>query len=204
MSYADSKAIVKLTNYAKGKAQSGRIKTAIRYAAHRGDEQGHRQSRSLYDGSQELAVNEAEARLLKAHERMSAEGREPYVYHVVINPGAGRSTGGEEAVREYARGVMSEIAASHYERSGGRCEWVAVTHNDHTEHDHIHAVVVTDRYVKESSLEGARLAGRSAWQEIEAEQEVMREVEQQTQVRVMTPEVTREYDLHEQGRGRGV
>lgn len=140
------------TSYTRSVSQA---KGSVRYMEHRQDDQGERQHRPLFDRDGELSRQEAYERLDRAAE---AEGK-TYFYRVVLNPGEGHADLDEQRRQAWTAEVMARIEAQ-----GNRVrDWVAVSHTDQGQHDHIHVVAATSRTLQKDELADLRTFSREAY-----------------------------------------
>jgi hypothetical protein len=62
-------------------------------------------------------------------------------------------------MHEWTREVMD-----HLEERAGTCSWVAWEHRDHSSHDHVHVIAVTDQRLDRDDLRAIREYADDAWQ----------------------------------------
>lgn len=148
---ARSFSVVK-TSYTKSASEA---KASVRYMQHRENDQGEHTARQLFGKEGELSRREAYERLDRAAE---AEGR-TYFYRLVLNPGEGHADLSEEGRQAWAAQVMGRI-----EDQGVKVrDWVAVSHTDQGEHDHLHVLAATSRTLQKSELADLRTYSREAY-----------------------------------------
>lgn len=132
-------AVVK-ASYAK-RGSSG----AVRYALHREAEVGEGE-RSGFTADREGLDTRQSVAELKAHE----EGKN-YTYHMILNPGDGQDT--RTNLQQWTRDTMRELENKH----GREIPYVAVVHDDHSNHAHVHVVAQTERTLNRGELNQMRL-----------------------------------------------
>ena len=131
--------------YTKASSGGGKgAKAGVRYATHRVDSEGERQTRGLYDQDGEVTKREAYERIDHAEQ---AGGK--YHYRLILNQGQGH---GEADMQAMTRDTMRVLS----DRHEGRVEWVAVDHTDHSQHDHTHVVAVTEKTLSKADLAAMR------------------------------------------------
>lgn len=130
-------------------------KGSVRYMQHRQSDLGEREARPLFGREGELSRQEA-------YERLDGAGEAPgktYYYRLVLNPGEGHADLDEEGRRVWAAEVMSRIEAQGVQVR----DWVAVSHTDQGEHDHMHIVAATSRTLQKAELADLRTYSRESY-----------------------------------------
>lgn len=144
-------AVVK-ASYTRSAAEA---KGSVRYMQHRQNDLGERETRLLFDRSGE--VNRQQA-----YERLDQAGEQPgktYYYRLVLNPGEGHADLDEEGRQAWTAAVMGRI-----EEQGLKVrDWVAVSHTDQGEHDHVHVVAALSRTLQKDELAELRTSSREAY-----------------------------------------
>lgn len=153
-------AIVK-GNYTKSKAK---IKASIRYLLHRPNQKGERTTRALFN--QEGLIDKE-----SAYRLIDGAPRGTYFFRLVISPDSLR----EDSKRDLNLQTITKQAILSWEkRRGRRIQFIAVEHNDHSPHRHIHAIAllrlnrkerisVKDyRVIRETATRAARFERRFA------------------------------------------
>lgn len=130
-------------------------KGSVRYMQHRQSDLGEREARPLFGRDGELSRQEAYERLEQAGE---APGK-TYYYRLVFNPGEGHLDLDEDGRRAWAAEVMSRVEAQGVQVR----EWVAVSHTDQGEHDHVHVVAALSRTLQKNELADLRTFSREAY-----------------------------------------
>lgn len=134
---------------------ASKAKASVRYMQHRQSDLGERSQRQLFGPSGELSRAEVYDRLDRAAE---AQGK-TYFYRLVFNPGEGHADLSEEGRQAWAAEVMARIEAQ-----GNQVRaWVAVSHTDQGEHDHLHILAATSRTVQKDELADLRTHSREAY-----------------------------------------
>lgn len=131
-------------------------KASVRYMQHRSDNGGERQTRQLFGRDGELSRTEAYERLDAASEHAN----KTYFYRLTFNPGEGRGELSDESRSAWAHDLVSRL-----EQQGVVVrDWVAVSHTDQGEHDHVHVLAATSRTVQKDELADLRSFGREAYE----------------------------------------
>lgn len=143
-------AVVK-ASYTKASAGGAKgAKQGVRYATHREDGSGERTTRELYDRAGSLSRQDAYRRIDQAE----ADGGK-YHYRLILNNGEGQRAAD---LQQTTRDTMQTLS----DRHGGRMEWVAVNHEDHSRHGHTHVIAVTEKTLSKADLAAMRAElGRS-------------------------------------------
>ncbi len=153
MSGARSFSVVK-ASYTRS---AGEAKGSVRYMQHRQDDAGERQARPLFDRDGELSRQEAYERLDRAAE---SDGK-TYFYRLTFNPGEGRADLDEQGRQAWAAEQMARIEAQ-----GNRVkDWIAVSHTDQGQHDHLHVLAATSRTIQKDELADLRTYGRESYEQ---------------------------------------
>lgn len=140
------------TSYTRSASEA---KASVRYMQHRQSDLGESSARQLFGRDGELSRTEAYERLDRAAE---AQGK-TYFYRLVLNPGEGHADLSEEGRQAWAAEVMARIEAQ-----GNQVrDWVAVSHTDQGEHDHLHVLAATSRTLQKSELADLRTSSREAY-----------------------------------------
>lgn len=126
-------------------------KRLARYAMHRADEKGERQTRQMYDRDGTVTRQEA-------YERVDEAVRQGYKYHYRLIVSMGEGHGGDmQSVTRDTMGMLSD-------RLGGRLDWVAVDHDDHSQHHHSHVIATTDRKLDNADFAVMRAEVGQSWE----------------------------------------
>ena len=157
--------VVKVTRL-EGNAAS--LKHQGRYDASRENEQGQRVWRETLsrDGGDETRASF----YAWAEERVREY---PHAYSVVMNPGEGRMD--RETMTDFGR-----LALAHAEVKHGHLEYRFWIHDDHTQHSHVHALVLSHRPLSDQAIRGLRFDAGQAWREasgVEREKDSSRSLE---------------------------
>ena len=130
-------------------------KASVRYMQHRQNDLGERETRLLFDRQGEVSRQQAYERLDQAEEQPG----KTYYYRLVLNPGEGHADLDEEGRQAWTAQVMQRI-----EEQGLKVrDWVAVSHTDQGEHDHIHVVAALSRTLQKDELAELRTYSREAY-----------------------------------------
>lgn len=144
-------AVVK-ASYTRSAAEA---KGSVRYMQHRQNDLGEREARVLFGRDGELSRQQA-------YERLDGAGEQPgktYYYRLVLNPGEGHADLDEEGRQAWTAQVMQRI-----EEQGLKVrDWVAVSHTDQGEHDHVHVVAALSRTLQKDELAELRTYSREAY-----------------------------------------
>lgn len=136
---------------------AGEAKGSVRYMQHRQDDLGERQTRPLFGKDGELSRQEAYERLDRAAE---SDGK-TYFYRLTFNPGEGHADLDEQGRQAWAAEQMARIEAQ-----GNRVkDWVAVSHTDQGQHDHVHVLAATSRTIQKDELADLRTYGRETYEQ---------------------------------------
>lgn len=137
-------AVVK-ASYTKASAGGAKgAKQGVRYATHRETASGERTTREIYDRDGPLSRQEAYARIDQAE----AQGGK-YHYRLILNNGEGHRAAD---LQQTTRDTMQTLS----DRHGGRVDWVAVNHDDHSRHEHAHVIAVTEKTLNKADLAAMR------------------------------------------------
>jgi len=119
----------------------------INYITSRENAQGETQERPAFSrGNDDIPASEAIAQV--------AEMEGKYHYHVILNPGDGDTN---VDLKEWTKESMEVLEDRHsLKGDAGGFEWVAVKHSDHSEHDHVHVIIVTDSKLDRDDLNALR------------------------------------------------
>lgn len=142
------------TSYTRSASEA---KASLRYMQHRQSDLGERVTRPLFGKDGELSRQEA-------YERLDGAAESPgktYFYRLVLNPGEGHADLSEEGRQAWAAGVMARIEA----QGNPVREWVAVSHTDQGEHDHLHVLAATGRTLQKDELADLRTHSREVYDE---------------------------------------
>lgn len=144
-------AIVK-TSYTRSASEA---KASVRYIEQRkGDLEKH-PHRQLFGPLGELSRTEAYDRLDRAGE----ESGKTYFYRIVLNAGEGHADLDEGERRAWTAGVMERIEAQGVKVR----DWVAVSHTDQGQHDHVHVVAALGRTLQKDELADLRTYSREVY-----------------------------------------
>ena len=149
---ADTKVVrARYTPVARGGL--ARARASARYVSIRPGE-GRTTERTAFSPTEDgLSRTEVDRRLVE----WAREHPRGYVYRLVLAPGEGRGHS-EEALREWTRSVMATLQERHPE-----VQWVAWAHTDHSAHDHVHVLAITDHRLDREDLAELRYAAGAAW-----------------------------------------
>lgn len=168
-------AVIK-ASYGKASAGGGKgAKQAVRYATHREDGTGERTTREIYDREGILSRQEAYARIDAAEQQGGK-----YHYRLILNQGEGHRAADMQAV---TRDTMQALS----DRHGGRLDWVAVNHDDHSKHQHAHVIAVTDKTLSRADLAAMR-AEMDGSHERHSLRDTLRATPPQERTQAQTPE----------------
>lgn len=130
-------------------------KGSVRYMQHRESDVGERAARVLFDRWGEVSRQ-------RAYERLDQAGEQPgktYYYRLVLNPGEKHADLDEDGRQAWTAQVMQRI-----EEQGVKVrDWVAVSHTDQGEHDHVHVVAALSRTLQKDELADLRTYSREAY-----------------------------------------
>lgn len=130
-------------------------KGSVRYMQHRQNDLGEREARVLFGRDGELSRQEA-------YERLDGAGEQPgktYYYRLVLNPGEGHADLDEDGRQAWTAAVMGRV-----EEQGLQVrDWVAVSHTDQGEHDHVHVVAALSRTLQKDELADLRTYSRETY-----------------------------------------
>lgn len=144
-------AIVK-TSYTRSASEA---KASVRYIEQRkGDLEKH-PHRQLFGPLGELSRTQAYDRLDRAGE----ESGKTYFYRIVLNAGEGHADLDEGERRAWTAGVMERIEAQGVKVR----DWVAVSHTDQGQHDHVHVVAALGRTLQKDELADLRTHSREVY-----------------------------------------
>lgn len=133
-------------------------KGSTRYYAQRADAHGDRQHREAFTKTEDsLSRDEVERQL--------AENEGGYYYRMALSPGTAAETDGD--LKRWTRDTMAELEA----QQGQRLTWAAYEHAgdaSHSNHAHVHVVVVTNHKLETRDLEAIRTAATEAWERQQA------------------------------------
>jgi hypothetical protein len=156
--------IVKARYTLAWKGGSASARASLTYMAQRPNIDGQEGKRTLFS---------AQAEDLSAADglRIIDEGRGNHYYRLILNPGAGSDP--EVDLKSWTREVMADLE----ENRGRAVHWVAVVHDDHTRHAHVHVQAVTDGLIRKPELNLFREAANKAWtEELKVQQELRQDV----------------------------
>lgn len=144
-------AIVKAKYLSEKRSGGTYANNALRYALERDadQKQSHQegQERIAFDGSRD-AISASDA----LAEIENSKGN--YYYHIILNAGDGHS---EVDLQEWTRDTMTNLENTlDVEGKADNFKWVAVEHDDHANHDHIHVVMVSDIKLDKDALNELR------------------------------------------------
>ena len=125
---------------------------SARYYATRANLEGSREARPGFSKETD-AVGREEAKTLL--------GQGEYYYRMVLSPGAARDTLGD--TKAWTREVLGELAA----RQGQSLTWLAYEHAGaagHSEHAHVHVILVTDHKLNRDDLADLRVTASQSWE----------------------------------------
>lgn len=144
-------AIVK-TSYTRSASEA---KASVRYIEQRrGDLEKH-PHRQLFSALGELSRT-------KAYDRLDRAGEQPgktYFYRIVLNAGEGHGDLDEHERRAWTAEVMGRIEAQGVKVR----DWVAVSHTDQGQHDHVHVVAALARTLQKDELADLRTYSREVY-----------------------------------------
>jgi len=126
-------------------------KQLARYAMHRADEKGERQTREMYDCDGKVTRQEA-------YERMDEAEKQGHKFHYRLIVSVGEGHGGD--MQSVTRDTMKMLS----DRLGGRLGWVAVDHDDHSQHHHSHVMATTYRKLDTADLAAMRAEVGQSWE----------------------------------------
>ncbi len=120
---------------------------SLRYALERDSEVDNAQERIAFDGDRD-SISALEA----LEEIEGAEGK--YYYHLILNAGDGRS---DVDLQDWTKETMANLENSLDEQGkGDNLKWMAVEHNDHADHDHVHVVLILEHKLDRDDLNDLR------------------------------------------------
>lgn len=140
-------AIVKAFYRASAKGGATYSGNMISYITSRENTQGEAQERPAFSSEYDY-ISASEA----IKEVAEMEGK--YHYHVILNPGDEQT---DVDLAEWTKETMSNLQDRHDEKvAGGNFKWIAVEHSDHSDHDHVHVIIVTDTKLDKDDLSAMR------------------------------------------------
>jgi hypothetical protein len=163
----DTMAIVKAT-YTKSR---GGAKAAIRYIEHRPGKEGEKVRRELYgaDGAMERS---------QAYQMIDAAEKGTVFFRIVISPDPER----EDTYQDL---LLQEITSLTMLQLAGRLTkdvpYVAVEHNDHAPHRHVHVLACVQGRLNTQDFQALRTTATEASLSQRQERDVARKQEQQQQ-----------------------
>ena len=120
---------------------------SLRYALERDSEVDNAQERIAFDGDRD-SISALEA----LEEIEEPEGK--YYYHLILNAGDGRS---DVDLQDWTKETMANLENSLDEQGkGDNLKWMAVEHNDHADHDHVHVVLILEHKLDRDDLNDLR------------------------------------------------
>lgn len=161
------------------------LRGSLQYATQRPDREGQQADRGPFGRSGALERDEASAVLASRD-----DGGGCY-YRLVLNPGEGASP--REDLQTWTRDVMHELER----RQGQEVPWVAVIHDDHSAHAHVHVMAVTDQRLNTLDLQALRDEADRAWTHQQQLIQV-RERDLADDMFTRTPEKARGQDLEQE------
>jgi len=146
-------AIVK-TSYTRSASEA---KASVRYIEQRKGDLERHPHRQLFGTLGELSRAEAEA-----YDRLDRAGQasgKTYFYRIVLNAGEGHGDLDEHERRAWTAEVLGRIEAQ-----GVKVwDWVAVSHTNQGQHDHMHVVAALSRTLQKDELAELRTYSREAY-----------------------------------------
>ena len=139
-------------------------RASLNYMAQRPDLDGRQGERALFSAQEDgISVEEGQ--------RVINEGKGQHYYRLILNPGAGSEPKGD--LQAWTREVMADL-----EQNRGRAvSWVAVVHDDHTRHAHVHVQALTDGLIRRPELHLLREVANKTWaEELRVHQELRQDV----------------------------
>lgn len=160
-------AIIKANYTQKGRA----AKASVRYIENRPSRSGTRIPRTLFNADGQVSRSDAYAMIDQA-----AKGS--YFFRVVISPDPQREDSDQNlALRELAEKAIQSLE----ERFQRPLAWVATIHADHTDHRHIHALVIVPQRLQVPDFNRMRSAATEEALAQRRQLELTREAREQSQ-----------------------
>lgn len=126
------------------------VRGSLDYAAQRPGRDGQQADRAPFGRAGALERAEA-SDLLASREQGGC------YYRLVLNPGEGENP--QANLQAWPQDVMHELER----RQGQEIPWVAVVHDDHSAHAHVHVMAVTDQRLNTRDLQALREEADRAW-----------------------------------------
>ena len=163
----DTMAIVKAT-YTKSR---GAAKAAIRYIEHRPGREGEKVKRELYGADEAMERSQA-------YQMIDAAEKRTVFFRIVISPNPEREdTYQDLSLQKITRLTMLQLE----ERLTKDVPYVAVEHNDHAPHRHVHVLACVKGRLNTQDFQALRTTATEASLSQRQERDVAREQEQQQQ-----------------------
>ena len=152
-------AIVKASFRTSAKGGASYSGNTISYVTSRENAQGEEQERPAFSSDYDY-ISASEA----VKEVAEMDGK--YHYHIILNPGDEQT---DIDLKEWTKETMSDLQDRHLEKvDAGKFKWVAVEHNDHSDHDHVHVILVTDTKLNKDDLNAMRGYSSESFQQRKA------------------------------------
>src|SRR6266851_568002 len=157
----DNMAIVKAT-YTKS---SGGAKASIRYIEHRPGKDGEKVTRNLF-GTDGLIGR------WQAYRMIDEANKGSFFFRFVISPDPKQEDTGKDL---FLREITEQTMLSLEERVHTQVQWVAVEHDDHAPHRHVHVVAIVPGRLQVQDFQAMRFEATSACLEQRHQRDLARE-----------------------------
>ena len=139
---------------------------SMRYALERDAERGSDQERTAFDSERgAISADEALAEI--------EEAKGKYYYHLILNAGDEKT---DVDLQDWTKDTMANLENSLGEQGKDEnLKWMAVEHDDHATHDHVHVVLITDHKLDRDDLKDLR---EYCSESFDSRRELLKEFEQ--------------------------
>jgi len=161
----DNMAIVKAT-YTKS---SGGAKASIRYIEHRPVKDGEKVTRNLF-GTDGLIGR------WQAYRMIDEANKGSFFFRFVISPDPKQEDTGKDL---FLREITEQTMLSLEERVHTQVQWVAVEHDDHAPHRHVHVVAIVPGRLQVQDFQTMRTTATAACLEQRHQRDLAREQERE-------------------------
>ncbi len=157
----DNMAIVKAT-YTKS---SGGAKAGVRYIEHRPGKDGEKMNRTLFNGDGAMGR-------WQAYQMIDEADKGSFFFRLVISPDPKQEDTGKDL---FLREITQQMMLSLEDRLHKQVQWVAVEHDDHAPHRHVHIVAIVPERLQIQDLQSLRLEATAACLEQRHQRDLARE-----------------------------
>lgn len=157
----ETMAIVKAT-YTKSKEGA---KASVRYIQHRAGKDGANMNRTLFNGDGAMGR-------WHAYDLIDEADKGSYFFRFVISPDPASEDTGKDL---FLRAITEQTMLSLAERFNKPLQWVAVEHDDHAPHRHIHVLAIVPTRLQVPDFQSMRKRATEIALEQRKERDLMKE-----------------------------